>query len=48
MGSKKGKMKLNLRRIIVLIILLILILLIIFGIYKLFSSIFSKEKVVRK
>lgn len=46
MGSKKGKMKLNLRRVIVLIVLLILILLIIFGVSKLFSSIFAEEKVV--
>ena len=46
MGSKKGKMKLNLRRVIVLIVLLILILLIVFGVSKLFSSIFAEEKVV--
>ncbi len=46
MGSKKGKIKLNLRRVIVLIVLLILILLAICGISKLFSSILAEEKIV--
>lgn len=43
--SKKNKMSLNTRRIIVLVILLLIIFLILFGIVKLFSSLFSKEVV---
>lgn len=41
--SKKSKLKLNKRRIIVIAVLAIIIFLIIFGIMKLFGKIFSKE-----
>lgn len=44
MEKKERKLKLTKRRIIVLIIAAILLFLIIFGIYKLISAVFSKEK----
>lgn len=45
MEKKKRKLKLNTRRVIVLIVLALLIFLILFGMFKLVSSIFSKEKI---
>lgn len=43
--SKKRKMKLNKRRVIVLIVLALILFLLVFGIVKLFSKLFSKEVV---
>lgn len=45
MEKKKRKLKLNARRVIVLIVLALIIFLILFGMFKLFSSIFAKEKI---
>ena len=45
MEKNEKNLKLTIRRIIVVVIAIILLLLIIFGLYKLFSAIFSKEKV---
>lgn len=45
MEKKKRKLKLNARRVIVLIVLALIIFLILFGMFKLVSSIFAKEKI---